>query len=154
MFFFLCWADWDLKLYFCVSAIINPRQDKDIKSFNFDYSYWSHTSVALLPLKSTHSNGSDVLRNVVKGWLLPSFPQPEDTSFASQMLVYTDIGEKMLLHAFEGYNVCIFAYGQTGAGKSYTMMGRQDFKDQQGIIPLVWIWSYHIQYLTQGFRTN
>lgn len=42
----------------------------------------------------------------------------------------------MLLHAFEGYNVCIFAYGQTGAGKSYTMMGRQE-KDQQGIIPLV-----------------
>lgn len=55
------------------------------------------------------------------------------------MLVYTDIGEKMLLHAFEGYNVCIFAYGQTGAGKSYTMMGKQDIKDQQGIIPLVWI---------------
>lgn len=43
----------------------------------------------------------------------------------------------MLLHAFEGYNVCIFAYGQTGAGKSYTMMGKQDVKDQQGIIPLV-----------------
>lgn len=42
----------------------------------------------------------------------------------------------MLLHAFEGYNVCIFAYGQTGAGKSYTMMGKQE-KDQEGIIPLV-----------------
>lgn len=42
----------------------------------------------------------------------------------------------MLLHAFEGYNVCIFAYGQTGAGKSYTMMGKQE-KDQLGIIPLV-----------------
>lgn len=40
----------------------------------------------------------------------------------------------MLQHAFEGYNVCIFAYGQTGAGKSYTMMGKQE-KDQQGIIP-------------------
>ena len=50
--------------------------------------------------------------------------------------MYRDIGEEMLLHAFEGYNVCIFAYGQTGAGKSYTMMGRQE-KDQMGIIPLV-----------------
>lgn len=62
--------------------------------------------------------------------------QPEDSNYASQMQVYKDIGEEMLLHAFEGYNVCIFAYGQTGAGKSYTMMGRQE-KDQQGIIPLV-----------------
>lgn len=64
------------------------------------------------------------------------YPQPEDINYASQQQVYRDIGEEMLLHAFEGYNVCIFAYGQTGAGKSYTMMGKQE-KDQQGIIPLV-----------------
>ncbi|XP_029987584.1 kinesin-like protein KIF1A isoform X1 [Sphaeramia orbicularis] len=88
------------------TTIINPKQAKDNKSFNFDYSYWSHTS-------------------------------PEDVNYASQMQVYKDIGEEMLLHAFEGYNVCIFAYGQTGAGKSYTMMGKQDVKDQQGIIPLM-----------------
>uniref|UniRef100_A0A673N3L7 Kinesin motor domain-containing protein n=1 Tax=Sinocyclocheilus rhinocerous TaxID=307959 RepID=A0A673N3L7_9TELE len=62
--------------------------------------------------------------------------QEEDPSFASQGKVYQDIGEEMLLHAFEGYNVCIFAYGQTGAGKSYTMMGKQD-PGQQGIIPQV-----------------
>uniref|UniRef100_A0A3P8UP40 Kinesin-like protein n=1 Tax=Cynoglossus semilaevis TaxID=244447 RepID=A0A3P8UP40_CYNSE len=88
------------------TTIINPKQAKDNKSFNFDYSYWSHTT-------------------------------PEDVNYASQMQVYKDIGEEMLLHAFEGYNVCIFAYGQTGAGKSYTMMGKQDVKDQQGIIPLM-----------------
>ncbi|XP_047564735.1 kinesin-like protein KIF1C isoform X2 [Lutra lutra] len=58
----------------------------------------------------------------------------EDPQFASQQQVYRDIGEEMLLHAFEGYNVCIFAYGQTGAGKSYTMMGRQE-PGQQGIVP-------------------
>uniref|UniRef100_A0A3Q3S0E2 Kinesin family member 1C n=1 Tax=Mastacembelus armatus TaxID=205130 RepID=A0A3Q3S0E2_9TELE len=58
----------------------------------------------------------------------------EDPAFASQTQVYKDIGEEMLLHAFEGYNVCIFAYGQTGAGKSYTMMGKQE-PGQEGIIP-------------------
>ncbi|XP_053160546.1 kinesin-like protein KIF1A isoform X5 [Hemicordylus capensis] len=63
-----------------------------------------------------------------------SHTTPEDINYASQKQVYRDIGEEMLQHAFEGYNVCIFAYGQTGAGKSYTMMGKQE-KDQQGIIP-------------------
>ncbi|XP_067309997.1 kinesin-like protein KIF1A isoform X5 [Pseudorasbora parva] len=87
------------------TTIINPKQPKENKSFNFDYSYWSHTT-------------------------------PEDVNYACQRQVYKDIGEEMLLHAFEGYNVCIFAYGQTGAGKSYTMMGKQE-KDQEGIIPLL-----------------
>ncbi|XP_063058073.1 kinesin-like protein KIF1A [Engraulis encrasicolus] len=87
------------------TTILNPKMPNENKSFNFDYSYWSHTT-------------------------------PEDLNYASQKQVYLDIGEEMLLHAFEGYNVCIFAYGQTGAGKSYTMMGRNE-KDQEGIIPLL-----------------
>ncbi|XP_056240807.1 kinesin-like protein KIF1B isoform X4 [Seriola aureovittata] len=65
-----------------------------------------------------------------------SHTTPEDPSFASQNLVYNDIGKEMLQHAFEGYNVCIFAYGQTGAGKSYTMMGKQE-EGQEGIIPML-----------------
>ncbi|XP_053307976.1 kinesin-like protein KIF1B isoform X8 [Spea bombifrons] len=63
-----------------------------------------------------------------------SHTSPDDPSFASQNRVYNDIGKEMLEHAFEGYNVCIFAYGQTGAGKSYTMMGKQE-ESQAGIIP-------------------
>uniref|UniRef100_A0A3Q4GPK1 plus-end-directed kinesin ATPase n=1 Tax=Neolamprologus brichardi TaxID=32507 RepID=A0A3Q4GPK1_NEOBR len=65
-----------------------------------------------------------------------SHTSPDDPSFASQNLVYNDIGKEMLQHAFEGYNVCIFAYGQTGAGKSYTMMGKQE-EGQEGIIPML-----------------
>uniref|UniRef100_A0A8C1KKQ3 Kinesin motor domain-containing protein n=1 Tax=Cyprinus carpio TaxID=7962 RepID=A0A8C1KKQ3_CYPCA len=92
------------ELCLCFAGIINPKQPKDAPK-NFTFDY------------SYWSHSSE-----------------EDPSFASQGKVYQDIGEEMLLHAFEGYNVCIFAYGQTGAGKSYTMMGKQD-PGQQGIIP-------------------
>ncbi|XP_077588180.1 kinesin-like protein KIF1B isoform X16 [Stigmatopora nigra] len=65
-----------------------------------------------------------------------SHTTPQDPCFAAQNQVYNDIGKEMLQHAFEGYNVCIFAYGQTGAGKSYTMMGKQE-EGQEGIIPML-----------------
>ncbi|XP_067204879.1 kinesin-like protein unc-104 isoform X2 [Linepithema humile] len=61
---------------------------------------------------------------------------PNEENYSTQLMVYKDIGEEMLEHAFEGYNVCIFAYGQTGAGKSYTMMGKQE-EGQEGIIPQI-----------------
>ncbi|XP_047495498.1 kinesin-like protein unc-104 isoform X8 [Penaeus chinensis] len=90
------------------TSIVNPKAppgSKDAtKSFNYDYSYWSHN--------------------------------PTDPNFATQSDVMRDIGIEMLDHAFAGYNVCIFAYGQTGAGKSYTMMGKQE-KGHEGIIPLI-----------------
>ncbi|XP_043798278.1 kinesin-like protein unc-104 isoform X13 [Apis laboriosa] len=90
------------------TSILNPKAppgSKDsIKSFNYDYSYFSM--------------------------------DPNDANYSSQLMVYKDIGEEMLEHAFEGYNVCIFAYGQTGAGKSYTMMGKQE-EGQEGIIPQI-----------------
>lgn len=34
----------------------------------------------------------------------------------------------------DGYNCCLFAYGQTGAGKSYSMIG---YGVNRGIIPMV-----------------
>ncbi|XP_063786803.1 kinesin-like protein KIF1C [Pseudophryne corroboree] len=76
----------------------------------------------------------DAPKNFTFDYSYWSHTTTEDPDFASQRQVYKDIGEEMLLHAFEGYNVCIFAYGQTGAGKSYTMMGKPE-AEQHGIIP-------------------
>lgn len=51
----------------------------------------------------------------------------------------------LMMSVIDGYNVCIFAYGQTGAGKSFTMVGAADigscvsesgeFDPLAGIIP-------------------
>jgi len=34
-----------------------------------------------------------------------------------------------------GYNGTIFAYGQTGTGKTYTMLGSPESERKKGIIP-------------------
>eukprot|EP01065_Artemidia_motanka_P002460 TRINITY_DN11179_c1_g2_i1.p1 TRINITY_DN11179_c1_g2~~TRINITY_DN11179_c1_g2_i1.p1 ORF type:complete len:1629 (+),score=648.50 TRINITY_DN11179_c1_g2_i1:36-4889(+) len=61
---------------------------------------------------------------------------PGASDFKSQRDVYEDMGKLMLDHAFAGYNTCIFAYGQTSSGKTYTMMGdSQGGDDTRGIIP-------------------
>jgi kinesin family member 15 len=33
------------------------------------------------------------------------------------------VGQPMVNNVMQGYNACCFAYGQTGAGKTYTMQG-------------------------------
>lgn len=49
--------------------------------------------------------------------------------------VYKACGYSLVENALEGFNGTVFAYGQTGAGKTFTMVG--DYKDPewQGIIP-------------------
>ncbi|KAM5240746.1 stAR-related lipid transfer protein 9 isoform 2-T2 [Hipposideros larvatus] len=48
---------------------------------------------------------------------------PEDPHYASQDVVFQDLGTEVLSGAAKGYNICLLAYGQTGSGKTYTMLG-------------------------------
>ena len=41
------------------------------------------------------------------------------------------LGEHVLSAAFDGYNSCVFAYGQCGTGKTYTIFGDEN---AQGLI--------------------
>ncbi|EDW80864.1 uncharacterized protein Dwil_GK11333 [Drosophila willistoni] len=58
----------------------------------------------------------------------------EDSHFATQEQVYSDLGNDVVDCAYEGYNACVFAYGQTGSGKTFTMMGTPT---NPGLIPRI-----------------
>uniref|UniRef100_S4RVC2 Kinesin-like protein n=1 Tax=Petromyzon marinus TaxID=7757 RepID=S4RVC2_PETMA len=95
------------------TRIIKPRSgDADVKTFTFDYSYWSHDGFVAL------DNG---------------YLAPENEQFADQKRVFSDLGEGILENAWNGYNCSLFAYGQTGSGKTYSVVGGSANK---GILPL------------------
>ncbi len=128
-----------LPFFPCLSAIINPKAPKETKAsilitptghiprwVRSSLIKWNKISITCSKILKDDRSNTLKWSNIIQYILVYIYPQPEDINFASQQQVYRDIGEEMLLHAFEGYNVCIFAYGQTGAGKSYTMMGKQE----------------------------
>ncbi|KFH05223.1 putative Chromosome-associated kinesin KLP1 [Toxoplasma gondii VAND] len=84
------------------TTITNVDDEKQNRTFAFDYSYWSH----------------DGFENDDNG-----YSRPVSAKYADQEKVFNDIGKDVLNNAFEGYNACLFAYGQTGSGKSYSMVG-------------------------------
>ncbi|KAI0456316.1 P-loop containing nucleoside triphosphate hydrolase protein [Xylaria acuta] len=61
---------------------------------------------------------------------------------ADQSVIYDDVVKPILEEMLSGYNCTIFAYGQTGTGKTYTMSGDMEdtfglLSDEAGIIPRV-----------------
>ena len=57
--------------------------------------------------------------------LPPTRKYPFDAVFgpeASQELVYDEVVQPMLEEVLEGYNCTLFAYGQTGTGKTYVLI--------------------------------
>ncbi|XP_045348660.1 kinesin-like protein KIF9 isoform X5 [Leopardus geoffroyi] len=54
---------------------------------------------------------------------------------ASQDLVYETVAKDVVAQALDGYNGTIMCYGQTGAGKTYTMTGTTENYKHRGILP-------------------
>jgi len=81
--------------------------------FTFDESFWSHDGFTYD--ESGFATG------------LPG------RNYADQHYVYDKFGKRVLDSAWEGFHSCLFAYGQTGAGKSYSTYG---FGVNKGIVPI------------------
>jgi len=57
----------------------------------------------------------------------------------TQRKLYDVCSAPVVASVLEGFNGTIFAYGQTGAGKTFTMEGCQDPPELRGIIPLAFL---------------
>ena len=51
------------------------------------------------------------------------------------MEVYNQAARPLIANVLIGYNATIFAYGQTGTGKTFTMEGEPTAPELRGIIP-------------------
>lgn len=62
----------------------------------------------------------------------------------TQQEIYDTTVRPLVASVLEGFNGCVFAYGQTGTGKTYTMEGNQTYPEQVGIIPKTFnqIWNH------------
>ena len=57
---------------------------------------------------------------------------------SSQKEIYENIGKEIVKDVMDGYNGTIFAYGQSGSGKTYTMYGKDiDDDEHKGLIPRI-----------------
>ncbi|CAE7269061.1 KIF13A [Symbiodinium microadriaticum] len=93
--------------------VAEAGKNKEPKKFTFDASFWSH-------------DGFEV---DAKGYCYAG----PGSRYADQQLVFDTFGRRILDSAWEGYHCCLFAYGQTGAGKSYSMVG---YGANKGIVPI------------------
>lgn len=63
---------------------------------------------------------------------------------STQQQVYDEVVRPLVYSVLEGFNGCVFAYGQTGTGKTHTMEGIKSDPEQRGIIPRAFeqIWAH------------
>ncbi|XP_069067038.1 kinesin-like protein KIF9 isoform X3 [Pleurodeles waltl] len=81
-------------------------------------------------LRRDHKN--DVVNNKRQDW---SFKLDGFLHNASQEDVYEAVAKSVVSKALDGYNGTIMCYGQTGAGKTFTMTGATENYKHRGIIP-------------------
>lgn len=62
---------------------------------------------------------------------------PTGPGHAGQQAVYEAVGQQLLERALQGFNCSIIAYGQTGTGKTHTMVGDWTSSEHKGLIPRV-----------------
>ncbi|CAJ0749377.1 22193_t:CDS:2, partial [Entrophospora sp. SA101] len=91
-------------------------------------------------------NYRSINRNIIKEYEFDHVFRPEST----QEQVYNELAH-VVQSVVDGYNCCIFAYGQTGAGKTYTMQGSDASPKTEGMITRAF---RHVFNLVNGLKVQ
>uniref|UniRef100_A0A7S4RK85 Kinesin motor domain-containing protein n=1 Tax=Alexandrium monilatum TaxID=311494 RepID=A0A7S4RK85_9DINO len=59
---------------------------------------------------------------------------PSSANYVDQEKCYDLMSRRTVEHIFQGYNTCLFCYGQTGTGKTTTIMGEVEPVAKQGLL--------------------
>mmetsp|Transcript_744 Transcript_744/g.1148 ORF Transcript_744/g.1148 Transcript_744/m.1148 type:complete len:1025 (-) Transcript_744:22-3096(-) len=102
---------------------LNQREKTEEVGYTFEQEYVNENKTVKL------SSSSAMLPNKTFNFDHCFGPDTQQDNF------YDIVGKPVLEEVFKGYNGTIFAYGQTGAGKSFSMMGALHNKSLQGVIP-------------------
>jgi kinesin family protein 3/17 len=89
--------------------------------------------------KINSKRGDIFMENPLAG---KSIEQPKQFTFddiydtdSKQERIFKETAFPIVDSVLQGYNGTIFAYGQTGTGKTHTMEGNMDREQEYGIIP-------------------
>jgi kinesin family protein 6/9 len=111
-----------------VKVVIRTRPTANFASKNLKLDLEKKTIEVFIPKDSTQG----MINNQQENW---KFKFDDFLHNAPQEEVYDICGQEIVRSVIEGYNGTIFAYGQTGAGKTYTMSGGSQNYKFRGVIP-------------------
>ncbi|CAG8739044.1 1139_t:CDS:2, partial [Dentiscutata heterogama] len=100
---------------FCRVRPLLESESQNIANFKFPKEIPFNRKISLI---STKTNYLGEKKEIFKEY---QFDQVFDT-LATQKDIFSEVAH-IVQSVVDGYNGCIFAYGQTGAGKTYTMTG-------------------------------
>uniref|UniRef100_A0A8C1VQB4 Kinesin-like protein n=1 Tax=Cyprinus carpio TaxID=7962 RepID=A0A8C1VQB4_CYPCA len=93
---------------------------------------FAHELIECPPDQSRKDSNKGKRNNQLSSWV---FQLNGVLDNASQEDTYDRVARSVVLGAFAGYNGTIMCFGQTGAGKTYTMTGAAETYKHRGIIP-------------------
>ncbi|CAJ0829241.1 9110_t:CDS:2 [Entrophospora sp. SA101] len=136
----------DLKGNIRVFCRVRPQTFTEIDEPLAEIIYPNNSGNKKIVICSIIKNYRSINRNIIKEYEFDHVFRPEST----QEQVYNELAH-VVQSVVDGYNCCIFAYGQTGAGKTYTMQGSDASPKTEGMITRAF---RHVFNLVNGLKVQ